>query len=398
MDNNDGRRRVPIGTFGDPDADPDPNRDRSGEPPTQPLRPYPRTLHGRPGEVEPAASADASPEAVDRPSVQSIPPPTPVGDPPPEELIQRVVRSRAVTPDYARLSERRGAIHKSDPTPPAPEANSGEVTPMAVRKSEDLGSPLAQDGVAQDGVAQASVENEIVVESEIVVSPAVDDQASHAAPEAIDPAASDEAVAPATAAPLNPTPPSAARARARQRTPWVRMDTQAWWGLALLGAMTVIGFGGWLWTRGTYVRRSPAPAPAAPQAPDSSPAATATPAGSAVPASGAALAGSAAVKTAGAVPANRKKAADVLPDKPSREDVRAVLTPLRDALGDCAHGKTGVAQLDITIANSGAVTLVVVGGDFAGTREGSCIARVARTARFVRFKRPRFRVIFPFSL
>jgi hypothetical protein len=40
----------------------------------------------------------------------------------------------------------------------------------------------------------------------------------------------------------------------------------------------------------------------------------------------------------------------------------------------------------------------VVGGDFAGTPEGSCIARVARTAQFVRFAKPRFRVIYPFSL
>jgi hypothetical protein len=165
--------------------------------------------------------------------------------------------------------------------------------------------------------------------------------------------------------------------------------------------MTAIGFGGWLWTAGTYVPRPRAPAPTAePPTAAASPLA-AKPSASAPPVqapAGTPLAGSAPARTAAVPPANRKKPPEVLPDKPSRDDVRAVLTPLRDALSDCAHGKTGVAQLDITVANTGTVTLVVVGGDFAGTREGSCIARVARTARFDRFKRPRFRVIFPFSL
>jgi hypothetical protein len=178
------------------------------------------------------------------------------------------------------------------------------------------------------------------------------------------------------------------------------MDAHAWWGLALLGAMNAIGFGGWLWTQGTYVARPRAPAPAAsaPQAPGTVPAATppASATGQAPPST--TLAGSAAPRTAGAIPVNPKKTPEVLAEKPSRADVLAVLTPLGDALRDCAHGKTGVAQLDMTVASTGAVTVVVVGGDFAGTREGSCIARVARTARFERFKRPRFRVIFPFSL
>jgi hypothetical protein len=179
------------------------------------------------------------------------------------------------------------------------------------------------------------------------------------------------------------------------------MDTQAWWGLALLGAMNAIGFGGWLWTQGTYVPRPRAPAPAetAPKAPEAtSPAKTSPDSATTQPPPSAMLAGSAAARTASATPANPRKTAGILPDKPSRDDVRTVLAPLRDALRDCAHGKTGVAQLDMTVANTGAVTVVVVGGDFAGTREGSCIARVARTARFERFKRPRFRVIFPFSL
>ena len=64
----------------------------------------------------------------------------------------------------------------------------------------------------------------------------------------------------------------------------------------------------------------------------------------------------------------------------------------------CAHGMQGTAQLDITVADTGFVTSAVVGGDFAGTPEGSCIARAVRSAQFAPFKKPRFRLIYPFSL
>ena len=87
-----------------------------------------------------------------------------------------------------------------------------------------------------------------------------------------------------------------------------------------------------------------------------------------------------------------------LPDIPSRDDVISALEPLRRAIGECVHGKRGVAQLDITVSSSGSVSHAVVGGDFAGTPEGSCIARATRTAQFTPFQKPRFRVIYPFSL
>jgi hypothetical protein len=320
-----------------------------------PLRRRPRTLHGRP------ASADTTPpeppfDPADRPSVQSIPPPTPVGDPP-EELAQRLARSRAVTPDYARLSERRAASPRPEPMPAEPlEPSPSDSTPPSAQESAQEKDTANAPGL-QHGVSS--------------------------------PESPGEAARP-------PTPP---RGSPRERPRGFRMDAQAWWGLALLGAMIAIGFGGWLWTQGTYVPRprAPAPATAAPQA-DTTPPAKTPPVSATVQAPSAPLAGSAPPRTDSAPAASPRKPAEVLADKPSRDDVRAVLTPLRDALRDCAHGKTGVAQLDMTVANTGAVTVVVVGGDFAGTREGSCIARVARTARFAPFKRPRFRVIFPFSL
>jgi hypothetical protein len=48
--------------------------------------------------------------------------------------------------------------------------------------------------------------------------------------------------------------------------------------------------------------------------------------------------------------------------------------------------------------SSGRVTNARVQGQFAGTPEGSCIARAVRRARFPRFKRPSFQVTFPYRL
>lgn len=87
-----------------------------------------------------------------------------------------------------------------------------------------------------------------------------------------------------------------------------------------------------------------------------------------------------------------------MPDIPSREAVIDALEPLREAMSACVRGQHGVAQLDITVSGAGYVTHAVVGGDFAGTPDGSCIARAARGAKFAPFKKPRFRVIYPFSL
>jgi hypothetical protein len=86
------------------------------------------------------------------------------------------------------------------------------------------------------------------------------------------------------------------------------------------------------------------------------------------------------------------------PETPSREDVVRALQPLRAALQACAAGRSGVAELDLTIVGSGAVAQAVVGGDFRGGPEGSCIARTIRLARLPAFKQARFRILYPFSL
>lgn len=87
-----------------------------------------------------------------------------------------------------------------------------------------------------------------------------------------------------------------------------------------------------------------------------------------------------------------------LPETPTRDNVQSALDAKRDEVLACAAGMHGVAEVDLTVSNNGAVTHAVVAGDFAGTPAGSCIARVVRTARFAPFSKPRFRVLYPFSL
>lgn len=98
------------------------------------------------------------------------------------------------------------------------------------------------------------------------------------------------------------------------------------------------------------------------------------------------------------VPQSTKPASEGPSETPTRAEVLAALEPLRPAVARCVQGQHGIAQLDITVINTGAVTHAVVAGDFAGTPEGSCIALAARDAKFAPFQKPRFRVIFPFSL
>ena len=51
----------------------------------------------------------------------------------------------------------------------------------------------------------------------------------------------------------------------------------------------------------------------------------------------------------------------------------------------------------VQVAGSGEVIHAVIGGYYATKPEGSCMARALRGARFPRFKRARFTVVYPFS-
>jgi hypothetical protein len=85
-------------------------------------------------------------------------------------------------------------------------------------------------------------------------------------------------------------------------------------------------------------------------------------------------------------------------ETPSRDDVLNGLDRVRSTVRACAEGHNGVAEVDLTIAANGVVTNALVGGDFGGTPQGSCIARAVRKARFPTFKQDRYRVLFPYVL
>jgi hypothetical protein len=88
-----------------------------------------------------------------------------------------------------------------------------------------------------------------------------------------------------------------------------------------------------------------------------------------------------------------------LPDAPSRADVLAAMQAVQPAVSSCAVGSRGVATVRVTFSGStGRVTGAVVEGTYAGTEQGSCIARAVRGAQVPRFTQPTFSVAFPFTL
>jgi len=223
-----------------------------------------------------------------------------------------------------------------------------------------------------------------------------------------------------------------------------RGDPQLRWGALLLAAMVAVGAGGWFLTGGGFrrsvpppsavlpVKAEPTPEPlpevvppnatakapvpaadkvaavlesAAPTRPSTEPSAS-TPRSSTRREPDSARARSQTETASGDQPPvmrvvprdSSEQAASTPSETPTRREVLDALEPLRPAVERCANGQRGVAQLDITVVNTGTVTHAVVAGDFAGTPEGSCIALAARGAKFAPFQKPRFRVIYPFAL
>lgn len=87
-----------------------------------------------------------------------------------------------------------------------------------------------------------------------------------------------------------------------------------------------------------------------------------------------------------------------LPVTPTREQVVAGFSQIRGALVGCAAGKSGVIEIQATILSSGRISTAMIGGDFKGTAEGSCMAQAARMASFGRFSQPMLKVGFPMAL
>jgi len=83
---------------------------------------------------------------------------------------------------------------------------------------------------------------------------------------------------------------------------------------------------------------------------------------------------------------------------PSRDDLTRVLRGLADDVAACGNGEHGLATVRFVINGTGRVRSADVSGSFAGTPVGSCIARVARRARFPTFAASTFTVSFPYRL
>jgi hypothetical protein len=98
-----------------------------------------------------------------------------------------------------------------------------------------------------------------------------------------------------------------------------------------------------------------------------------------------------------AMPTQVVPAAD-LPEYPTREQVTAGFETVRAALSQCASGRSGKVEINASIANTGRIVHALVGGDFKGTVEGSCMARAVREAKFPAFSQARLKVSYPISL
>ena len=98
-------------------------------------------------------------------------------------------------------------------------------------------------------------------------------------------------------------------------------------------------------------------------------------------------------RPAPAVQANRED----LPEVPSRDQVQAAFTQVLPTLRACTS-LHGAVPIRVTISGSGRVTTAVVQGNFAGTPEGSCLARAVRTAHLPAFREARLSVNYPFVL
>jgi len=88
-----------------------------------------------------------------------------------------------------------------------------------------------------------------------------------------------------------------------------------------------------------------------------------------------------------------------LPTTPAASDVRTAMTAVTPAVTACGAGEHGVATVQIVIAGAtGRVSSATVGGQFAGTPVGSCVALAVRRATFPHFRQSSFSVAYPFRL
>lgn len=83
---------------------------------------------------------------------------------------------------------------------------------------------------------------------------------------------------------------------------------------------------------------------------------------------------------------------------PTREQIRSALAAMAPAVQACAEGRHGLASVNVVFHGaSGAMRSAVVSGPYAGSPEGSCIARAVRAAQVPSFSQSTFTVSYPFS-
>jgi hypothetical protein len=87
-----------------------------------------------------------------------------------------------------------------------------------------------------------------------------------------------------------------------------------------------------------------------------------------------------------------------LPELPARDDIKRAFEALRPALEACSADAHGTTFANVTINGNGQVSYSTVEGAFAGSPQGSCMARALRSASFPRFASASLKVRFPFVL
>lgn len=87
-----------------------------------------------------------------------------------------------------------------------------------------------------------------------------------------------------------------------------------------------------------------------------------------------------------------------LPPLPSREQIQSGIEGMRATLQSCAGAAHGTTTARLTILGTGRVASATIEGAFAGTAQGSCMARALRTAAFPRFAAENLQVTYPFRL
>lgn len=87
-----------------------------------------------------------------------------------------------------------------------------------------------------------------------------------------------------------------------------------------------------------------------------------------------------------------------LPERPTRDQVAAALNAVLPDLQKCVGDRHDTAEVTLTVRSGGFVSYAIVTGAYAGSPEGSCIARSVKNAKFPPFRDDSLRVTYPFQL